>query len=71
MSISGLLLSQPVPVKGLVVRYTTNYLIGRSPILRHRSSMLEEPLATMPFQVMVAIEDYTQFPGGILVLRAG
>ena len=71
MSISGLLLSQPVPVKGLVVRYTTNYLIGRSPILRRRSSMLEEPLATMPFQVMVAIEDCTQFPGGVLVLRAG
>ncbi len=57
MSISGLLLSQPVPVKGLVVRYTTNYLIGRSPILRHHSSMLEKPLATMPFQVMVAIGD--------------
>ena len=33
--ISGLPLSWPVPVKGLVSRYLTNSLIGRSPILRH------------------------------------
>ena len=33
MSISGLLLSQPVPIFGLVGRYPTNYLIGRRPIL--------------------------------------
>jgi len=31
--ISGLPLSRPVPVIGLVSRYLTNYLIGRSPIL--------------------------------------
>jgi hypothetical protein len=32
--ISGLLLSEPVPVKGLVGHYLTNSLIGRSPIQR-------------------------------------
>jgi hypothetical protein len=33
VSISGLLLSKPVPVTGLVGLYPTNSLIGRSPIL--------------------------------------
>ena len=33
MSISGLLLSEPVPVTGLVGLYPANNLIGRSPIL--------------------------------------
>ncbi len=35
--ISGLRLPSPVPVVGLVVRHTTNSLIGRSPILGRRS----------------------------------
>ncbi len=33
----GLQLSLPLPVFGLVVHYTTNYLIGRGLILRRRS----------------------------------
>lgn len=32
---SRLLLSKPLPIKGLVVHYTTNNLIGRRLILRH------------------------------------
>ncbi len=34
VSLSGLPLSWPVPITGLVGRYPTNYLIGRRPILR-------------------------------------
>ena len=34
MPFSGLRLSTPLPIFGLVVRYTTNYLIGRRLILR-------------------------------------
>ena len=34
VSLSGLPLSWPVPIAGLVVHYTTNYLIGRRLILR-------------------------------------
>jgi len=42
VSISGLPLSRPVPVKGLVSRYLTNCLIGRSPVLRrvHKHGVL-------------------------------
>lgn len=36
VSLSGLPLSWPVPIFGLVVHYTTNYLIGRRLILRHK-----------------------------------
>ena len=36
-SVSGLLLSQPVPIIGTVGRYPTVYLIGRSHILRRRN----------------------------------
>ncbi len=36
-SVSGLLLSQPVPIMGTVGRYPTVYLIGRSHILRRLS----------------------------------
>ena len=36
-SVSGFLLSQPVPIIGTVGRYPTVYLIGRSHILRRRS----------------------------------
>ena len=36
-SVSGLLLSQPVPIIGTVGRYPTVYLIGRSHILWRRS----------------------------------
>ena len=43
-SISGLWLSPPVPITGLLVRYTNNNLIGRGPILRLccRSSILSD-----------------------------
>ena len=34
VSLSGLPLSRPVPITGLVGHYPTNYLIGRHPILR-------------------------------------
>ena len=36
-SVSGLLLSQPVPIIGTVGRYPTVYLIGRSHILWRRN----------------------------------
>lgn len=36
-TVSGLLLSQPVPITGTVGRYPTVYLIGRSHILWRRS----------------------------------
>ena len=36
-TVSGLLLSQPVPIMGTVGRYPTVYLIGRSHILWRRS----------------------------------
>lgn len=36
-TVSGLLLSQPVPIIGTVGRYPTVYLIGRSHILWRRS----------------------------------
>ncbi len=35
VSLSGLPLSRPVPIFGLVSHYLTNYLIGRRPILEH------------------------------------
>ena len=35
--ISGLLLSQPIPIGGLLIRYINNNLIGRRPILWCRS----------------------------------
>ncbi len=35
VSLSGLPLSRPVSIIGLVVHYTTNYLINRHPILWH------------------------------------
>ena len=36
-SVSGFLLSQPVPIIGTVGRYPTVYLIGRSHVLRRRT----------------------------------
>ena len=36
-TVSGLLLSQPVPIMGTVSRYLTVYLIGRSHILWRRN----------------------------------
>ena len=36
-TVSGLLLSQPVPITGTVGRYPTVYLIGRSHILQRRN----------------------------------
>ena len=43
-SISGLLLSQPVPINGLVSHYLTNYLIGRRPILRRKKHLNKIPI---------------------------
>ncbi len=50
VSISGLPLSWPIPVKGLVSHYLTNSLIGRSPILRRIPNMYGIPLDVLPFQ---------------------
>ena len=36
-SVSGFLLSQPVPIIGTVGRYPTVYLIGRSHVLQRRN----------------------------------
>lgn len=36
-TVSGFLLSQPVPIIGTVGRYPTVYLIGRSHVLRRRT----------------------------------
>ncbi len=57
MPISGLPLSWPVPVKGLVSRYLTNCLIGRSPILGHTKNMIIVPLSVEPFQASTPIVD--------------
>ncbi len=53
--ISGLPLSWPVPVNGLVSLYLTNYLIGRSPILRHNTNKLMLPFNVEPFQASTSI----------------
>ena len=37
----GVTLSGPLPVVGLVSRYLTNYLMGRSPLLRPRKFLYE------------------------------
>ncbi len=51
-------LSHPLPVYGLVSRYLTNYLIGRSPLPRR-------PKPLMPKH---HIEYYSRFPWAILDL---
>ena len=57
MPISGLPLSWPVPVKGLVSRYLANCLIGRSPILGHMTNMTAVRLGVEPFQASTPIKD--------------
>ncbi len=57
VSISGLPLSWPVPVKGLVSRYLANGLIGRSPILWHIINMVVMLLGVEPFQASTPIRD--------------
>ncbi len=63
MSISGLPLSWPVPVKGLVSRYLANGLIGRSPILWHITNMVVMLLGVEPFQASTPIGISPSFPG--------
>ncbi len=41
--------------QGLVSRYLTNCLIGRSPILRRNNNMLLGPLGVIPFQDITPI----------------
>ena len=65
-SISGLLLSQPVQITGLVGIYPANYLICRRSILRRRNISMK-----YQFQVSPHIRYYPQFPGVIPVLRVG
>ena len=43
-SISGLLLSQPVQINGLVSHYLTNYLICRRPILRRKKTFKQKTI---------------------------
>ncbi len=57
MSISGLPISWPVPVKGLVSRYLAYGLIGRSPILWHIINMVIMLLGVEPFQASIPIRD--------------
>ncbi len=55
VSISGLPLSWPVPVTGLVSSYLANCLIGRSPILGHATNMVAVHLSVEPFQASTPI----------------
>ncbi len=54
--ISGLPLSWPAPVKGLVSHYLTNNLIGRGPILEQRlEAWPRRPFGENPFQELSRI----------------
>ena len=54
VSLSGLPLSWPVRIFGLVVHYTANSLIRRRPILRHKFK--EEPFpGLVPYQVLPSL----------------
>ena len=64
-SISELLLSQPVPIIGLVGHYPTNDLISRRSILRRN----ENHFKGKPFQASPNIRYYPQFPRVIPVHR--
>lgn len=63
-TVSGLLLSQPVPIIGTVGRYPTVYLIGRSHIL-WRLSVSD----SQQFQLGNRIPDWPQFPEVIRIHR--
>ena len=54
VSLSGLPLSWPVPIFGLVVRYTANYLIGRRLILRLEFRERNIPVL-FPYQVLATV----------------
>ena len=58
-------LSDQLPVIGLVSRYLTNYLIGREPLLRHPKAFIPKP---RPGDRM---RDYPQFLEAIPHRRAG
>ena len=64
--ISGLSLSRPVVIIGLLGSYPNNDLITRSPILRYIAAFSDEA-----FQHTSLIGFCSQFPGVIPVLRAG
>ncbi len=42
----GIILSDPLPVVGLVRRYRTNYLMGRSPLFKRIAPFLTSPYRT-------------------------
>ncbi len=63
---SGLLLSQPVRITGLVSHYLTNSLIRRNPVLRRPKA-----LANKAFQHLFAMRYYPQFPKVIPHHRVG
>ena len=54
VSLSGLPLSWPVRIFGLVVHYTANYLIRRRPILRHEFKESSFP-GIIPYQVLPSL----------------
>ena len=54
VSLSGLPLSWPVPIFGLVVRYTANSLIGRRLILRLEFGEYYIPVC-IPYQVLTTV----------------
>ncbi len=64
--ISGLSLSRPVRIIGLLGFYPNNSLIRRSPILQCLATLSEEA-----FQPLSPMEYYRQFPSVILLYRAG
>ena len=65
-SISGLLLPQPVPIKGLLGRYPNNNLIGRRPILRRRSFGLPRIPASVAYRVLSPVSRGYPLPQGRL-----
>ena len=60
---SGLPLSRPVPIAGLVGIYPANYLIGRRPIEARLYAVCAYILSRKdPFQILCATAHYPQFP---------
>ena len=64
--ISGLRLPSPVPVVGLVVRHTTNSLIGCSPILGRRSFEREGIPASLAYRGLFSVSRGCPRPKGRL-----
>ncbi len=66
VSLSGLPLSRPVPIVGLVGHYPTNNLIGRHPILRREFQIQSIP-DSVPYQDLPTVSRGYSRPKGRLV----